>query len=113
MSDVVFRALLASSRRMLPSNNALNDWKNSFSQQTDSVPNWILNGEIGYEGDSQRGLRDKEITPQLGNCVIFAIEPVYVNSAPKQEGGQVVGLGIQLAIMAPKDFTLVIWKAHE
>lgn len=113
MSDVPFRALLASSRIRLPSNNALNDWKNSFSQQTDSVPNWILNGEIGYEGDSQRGLRDKEITPQLGNCVIFAIEPVYVNSAPKQEGGQVVGLGIQLAIMAPKDFTLVIWKAHE
>jgi hypothetical protein len=113
MSNVAYRSLLASSRRMLTSNGALGEWKNMFNRSTDSVPNWILNGEIGYEGDPQRRLRDKEITPQLGNCVIFAIEPVYVYSAPKPDGGEVIGLGVQLAIMAPKDFALITWKARE
>jgi hypothetical protein len=113
MRGISYRSLLTTSRNLVESTTALSEWKRTYSQQTGSVPNWILNGEIGYEGDPQRRLRDKEITPKMGSCVIFAIEPVYVYSAPKDKGGEVIGLGMQLAIMAPKDFALITWKARQ
>ena len=112
MQDIAHRSLLKSSR-LVDLSGALTKWKNLFNQPDNEGPSWILSGEIGYVGDPQRKLRDNVISPQLGECVIFAIEPIYVYSKPKREGGEVIGLGMELLIMAPKDFALVTWRAKE
>lgn len=111
-----FRSLLLQSR----ANSATRgfqqlraEWVSSYQDPMGPTQTWILNGEIQYEGDPQRRLRDNEIFPKFGSSVIFVIEPLYIFNAPKNDGGEPIGLGVEFAIMAPRGFKLVSWTVPE
>jgi hypothetical protein len=110
-----YRSLRIPSRSLIPSNPelALSQWINTYSNQSDEIEKWMTRAEVQYEGDPQRRLRDRDVTPQVGACTIFVIEPVYVFSAPKRDGGSVIGVGIEFAILAPKDFSLTSWTVPQ
>jgi hypothetical protein len=111
-----FRSLLKTSRSGLQSQNTQqirNQWISAYRNPSGPIDNWILNGEMQYEGDPQRRLRDNEVTPKYGNSVIFVVEPIFILDAPKNEGGDAIGLGVELAIMGPKNFKLVSWTVPQ
>ena len=116
LDATAFRSLREGSRHLLGSitpSSARQAWIDQLGSLDNPTPSWIMHGEMQYEGDPQRRLRDAITTSGLGPCVIFLVEPVFVYSAPKRVGGEAVGLGLELAILAPKGYSLSSWTVSE
>ena len=114
--DTAFRSLREASRPLLRSVSApvaRQNWLDQLENVDGPTPSWMLMGEMEYVGDPQRRLRDSVSNSGIGPCAMFMVEPVFVYSAPRRDGGEVIGLGMELAIMAPKGYSLSSWTVIE
>ena len=110
--NTAFRSLRIDSRMLLgqqTADEARGEWLRQLGNSDGPIPRWMIHGEMQYEGDPQRRLRDGVVTSRIGSCVIFVIEPVFVLSDTRSQGGKHLALGLELAILAPKDFSLSTW----
>jgi len=84
------------------------DWSNRYLDPSqDFVPEWITDGEIEYIGGGQRKLQS-----EVGsNTVLFIVEPLRIRKSPLDDG--TVAIALELAIVAPKGYSVSFWVTAE
>ena len=84
------------------------DWRNRYLDPSqDSVPAWIIDGEIEYIGSGQRKLQSLVGS----NTVLFIVEPLRIRKSPLDDG--TVAIALELAVVAPKGYSVSFWVTAE